>query len=121
MLTFSAHLTKKYLLKGLLKCTIVLSSLNMFTSSISCNGYTPTKSRITRCQIWSKHTEFLNGRLKFLVFIHVLLVNMLLLSSLGTYAELNQEQMYTFSTNLGVSKASFKLFSRINNFLLHLL
>lgn len=86
MSEYSATANLKSLLEGLLKWITVLSSLNMFTSSISCNGWTPMGIDETEvpCEENSL-TKFLNGRLKFLVLVDVLLVNMLLLSSLGSY------------------------------------
>ncbi len=46
-------------------------------------------------------TELLDGSHQLLVLIHVLHINMLLLSSLGTYTCLERESEVTFTTDLG--------------------
>ncbi len=69
------------LLYGFLKCTTVLSSLNMLTSSMSCNGCTPVLDEE------EENTELLDGRHKLLVLTDGLDINMLLLSSLGSFSD----------------------------------
>jgi len=75
-----------YLLMGLRKCTTVLSSLNMFTSSMSESGCTPKLGLITRPCNEKSLTELLYGSFQLLVLTDGRSGDDLLGSSLGTYS-----------------------------------
>ena len=73
-----------HLLWGLFKLITVLSSKNMFTSSISCRVCMPRDSGIGMRTCWERLTELLNGGLDLLVFSDLLVVPNLLSSPLGS-------------------------------------
>ena len=78
-------LMESYLLIGLRKCTTVLSSLNMLTSSMSERGCTPTPTTdFTRIR---RLTELLHGSFQLLVLTDGLGGDNLLGSSLGAYSD----------------------------------